>query len=123
MFRKKINRIGRYPLYSQRVEDACKKVKEKIQQEISDWCNSKERSPEMDEIVDHVISRTSETLFETIRKEFEEEFSKGNLEQPFFISNEYYLELKLKDIKNKLLKSIEGKNQQHESRDDRETFL
>jgi hypothetical protein len=41
-------------------------------------------------------------MFETVQKELEEEFVKGNLEQPFFISNEYYLELKMKDIKNKL---------------------
>ncbi len=80
-------------------------MKDKIQKEIMDWCNNQEQQPDMDELVTQIISRTSESMFETIRKELEEEFSKGNLEQPFFISNEYYLELKLKDIKNKLLKT------------------
>ncbi|MFO8078593.1 MAG: hypothetical protein R6U21_08140 [Thermoplasmatota archaeon] len=76
-------------------------MKEKILKEISDWCDTQNKHPEVDEIVDMTISKTSEELFETIRKELEQEFSKGNLEHPFFISNEYYLELKLKDIKNK----------------------
>jgi len=77
-------------------------VKEKIQKEISNWCDTQHKYPKVDEIVEMTISKTSEQLFETIRKELEQEFSKGNLEHPFFISNEYYLELKLKDIKNKL---------------------
>lgn len=77
-------------------------VKQKIQKEISDWCDTQHKHPELDKIVEMTISKTSEQLFETIRKELEQEFSKGNLEHPFFISNEYYLELKLKDIKNKL---------------------
>ena len=46
--------------------------------------------------------------FSLEKEELENEFSNGNLEHPFFISSEYYLELKLKDIKQKL---INGDNQ------------
>lgn len=111
-------------LYQKKTGRGCvTKVKDKIRQEITDWCNSKDQLPDVEEIVEQVISKTSDTVFETIREELEEEFSKGNLEQPFFISNEYYLELKLKDIKNKLLKTINEESQQINSEDDRETFL
>lgn len=78
------------------------KMKDKIQKEITEWYNDQDQHPEIDDIVDMVIAKTSDTLFDTIKQELEDEFSKGNLEHPFFISNEYYLELKLKDIKNKL---------------------
>ncbi len=91
-------------------------VKEKILKEISDWCDTQNKHPNVDEIVDMAISKTSEELFETIRKELEQEFSKGNLEHPFFISNEYYLELKLKDIKNKFsTTSIKETEDEHTS--------
>jgi len=77
-------------------------MKNRIQKEITEWYKQKNQDIDVDELVDLVISKVSDSMFETVQKELEEEFVKGNLEQPFFISNEYYLELKMKDIKNKL---------------------
>ena len=55
-----------------------------------------------------IINKTTDSILDKIKEELENEFSNGNLEHPFFISSEYYLELKLKDIKQKL---INGDNQ------------
>jgi hypothetical protein len=43
-----------------------------------------------------------------VKNELENEFEKGNLKQPFFISDEYYLYLKLKEIKNNIRKDQEA---------------
>jgi hypothetical protein len=77
-------------------------MKDRIQKEIVDWYKEKNHDVDMDELVDLVISKVSDSMFDTVQKELEGEFQKGNLEHPFFISNEYYIELKMKDIKNKL---------------------
>jgi len=77
-------------------------MKNRIQKEISEWYRQHNHELNVDEFVDIIISKVSDSMFDTVQKELEEEFAKGNLEQPFFISNEYYLELKMKDIKNKL---------------------
>ena len=55
--------------------------------------------------VDLVISKTTDFLFEEIKDGFKEEFEKGNLKHPFIISSEYYLYLKLKEIKDKVVKT------------------
>lgn len=41
---------------------------------------------------------------EKIREELKQEFEKGNLTHPFIISSDYYLDLKLKEIKEKCTK-------------------
>jgi hypothetical protein len=84
------------------VDTGCGRMKNKIQKEISEWYIQHNQEFNVEELVDLVISKISDSMFDTVQKELEEEFAKGNLEQPFFISNEYYLELKMKDIKNKL---------------------
>ena len=82
-------------------------MKEKIIKETLDWYKEKENNPDMEELINIVIDKTTESFLEHLQTEFEQEFSNGNLKHPFFISNEYYLELKLKDVKNKYLKSIQ----------------
>jgi hypothetical protein len=77
-------------------------MKNRIQKEIIEWY--KEHNPELEvnELVDQVISKVSDSMLDAVQQELEIEFAKGNLEHPFFISNEYYIELKMKEIKNKL---------------------
>jgi len=82
-------------------------MKEKIKKETLDWYKQNDNETDMEELIDLVINKTAESFVEHLQSEFEEEFSKGNLKHPFFISNEYYIELKLKDVKNKYLGSVQ----------------
>jgi len=80
-------------------------MKDKIIKEVMEWCEKQEKTPDiyMDEFVDLVINKTANALFEKIKIELENEFESGNLQHPFIISDEYYLYLKLKEIKNKIV--------------------
>ena len=80
-------------------------MKDKIIKEVIEWCEKQEKTPDiyMDEFVDLVINKTANALFEEIKIELENEFESGNLHHPFIISDEYYLYLKLKEIKNKIV--------------------
>ena len=80
-------------------------MKDKIIKEVTEWCEKQEKTPDiyMDEFVDLVINKTANALFEEIKIELENEFESGNLQHPFIISDEYYLYLKLKEIKNKIV--------------------
>jgi len=80
-------------------------MKDKIIKEVMEWCEKQEKTPDiyMDEFVDLVINKTANALFEEIKIELENEFESGNLHHPFIISDEYYLYLKLKEIKNKII--------------------
>ncbi|PNX46345.1 MAG: hypothetical protein BV457_07855 [Thermoplasmata archaeon M9B1D] len=80
-------------------------MKDKIIKEVMEWCEKQEKTPDiyMDEFVDLVINKTANALFEEIKIELENEFESGNLHHPFIISDEYYLYLKLKEIKNKIV--------------------
>ena len=55
----------------------------------------------IEDLVEVAINKTSDILFDEIKDELKYEFEKGNLKHPFIISNDYYLYLKLKEIKNK----------------------
>ena len=77
-------------------------MKDKILQEVKEWYESQKENPDIEDFVDLVIDKTTDSVFDKVKKELENEFAIGNLEHPFFISSEYYLELKLKDIKKQL---------------------
>ena len=85
-------------------------MKEKILEDIKKWYENQNENPDISDFVDLVINKTTTTIFDTVKKELENEFSIGNLEHPFIISSEYYLELKLKDIKDKCLKTFKIEN-------------
>jgi hypothetical protein len=87
---------------TQAVEDL---MKDKILKEVLDWCEKHEHKPNfyVEDFVDVVVDRTAALLVEEIRNELKNEFENGNLKHPFIISDEYYLYLKLKEIKNKLM--------------------
>ena len=78
-------------------------MKNKIIDEAMKWYETQGTNPPIEDFIDIVINKTTDSIMNHIREELEEEFSNGNLKHPFFISNEYYLELKLKDIKHKYL--------------------
>lgn len=80
-------------------------MKDKILKEVQDWYDQNVDKDEVffEEFVDIVINKTADILFEEIKVGFKEEFNKGNLKHPFVISPEYYLYLKLKEIKDKCI--------------------
>jgi len=78
-------------------------MKDRILDEAMKWYENQEDNPTIEDFIDLVINKTADSVMDHVRSELEQEFTNGNLKHPFFISNEYYLELKLKDIKNKYL--------------------
>jgi hypothetical protein len=85
-------------------------MKDKILREAKEWYESQKENPDIGDFVDLVIDKTTDSVIDKVRQELENEFEIGNLEHPFIISSEYYLELKLKDIKEKLTNSSYHKN-------------
>jgi hypothetical protein len=79
-------------------------MKDKILREAKEWYDSQKENPDIGDFVNLVIDKTTDSVIDKVRQELENEFEIGNLEHPFIISSEYYLELKLKDIKEKLTK-------------------
>lgn len=82
-------------------------MRDKILQEALEWYESQGQKPDIyiGDFVDLVIHKTTDALFDEIKNELQNEFANGNLKQPFIISSEYYLDLKLKEIKDKCVKS------------------
>jgi hypothetical protein len=88
-------------------------MKKKILKEVTDWYKNQENKQELqlpNELIHGLIDKTADAIIEEITNELKNEFEKGNLKQPFFISDEYYLYLKLKDIKNNITKNQETKD-------------
>jgi len=82
-------------------------MKDKILKEVVEWYNQQKVKDDIfiEDFVDLVITKTTDLLFEEIKDGFKEEFEKGNLKHPFIISSDYYLYLKLKEIKDKVIKT------------------
>ena len=80
-------------------------MKDKILKEVLEWCEKHEQKPNfyVEDFVDVVVDKTAALLIEELSKELKIEFESGNLKHPFIISDEYYLYLKLKEIKNKII--------------------
>ena len=80
-------------------------MKDKLVKDITNWCEKQDKTPElyMDEFIDIVINKTANALLDELQTELKNEFESGNLKHPFIISNEYYLYLKLKEVKNKII--------------------
>jgi hypothetical protein len=85
-------------------------MKDKILREAKQWYESQKENPDIGDFVNLVIDKTTESVIDKVRQELENEFEIGNLEHPFIISSEYYLELKLKAIKEKLTNTSYQKN-------------
>lgn len=84
-------------------------MKDKILKEVIEWYNGHDDKNNIfiEDFVEIVIDKTADALVEEIKDGLEDEFAKGNLKHPFIISSDYYLYLKLKEIKNKFIKTKE----------------
>ena len=84
-------------------------MKDKILKEVLEWFKDQDNKDDVyiEDFVDLIIDKTTDALFEEIQDEFKVEFDKGNLKHPFIISSDYYLYLKLKEIKNKFIETSE----------------
>jgi len=80
-------------------------MKDKILKEIIDWYDShgNESDVYIEDFIDKIIDKTADALLEEIKDGLKDEFEKGNLQHPFIISPDYYLYLKLKEIKHKCI--------------------
>ena len=79
-------------------------MKDKILKEAINWYDKHEDKNDVfiEDFIDVIISKTADALFDEIKVGLKEEFDKGNLKHPFIISDDYYIYLKLKEIKTKL---------------------
>jgi len=76
-------------------------MKDKIKKEALEWYENIENydKESLETFVDLVMDKTTEVLFEEIKKQLKNEFLSGTLKHDFVISPDYYLELKLKEVK------------------------
>ena len=84
-------------------------MREKIFKEALDWYEKQGENSEVniEDFVNLVINKTADSIFEKVNEELKAEFENGNLQHPFIISSDYYLDLKLKDIKQKCVDTTE----------------
>lgn len=80
-------------------------MKERILKEITEYYKNKGQNTEeiSEELLKIIIDTTADEIFERLKNDLKNEFETGNLQHPFVISDEYYLHLKLTDIKNGIL--------------------
>ena len=78
-------------------------MKDKILKEALDWYDKHDNKNNVfiEDFIDLVIDKTTDALLDEITEGLKDEFNKGNLRHSFIISSDYYLYLKLKEIKNK----------------------
>jgi hypothetical protein len=82
----------------------------KILQEALEWYENQEKTSEIniEDFVNLVINKTADAIFDEVKTELNNEFQNGTLKHPFVISSDYYLELKLKEIRDKCIKTTSG---------------
>ncbi|MFW6122186.1 MAG: hypothetical protein ACOC80_14990 [Petrotogales bacterium] len=82
-------------------------MKNKIKEDVIKWYENIEShdNETIENFVELIMDKTTDYIFEEIKKQFIDEFISGNLKHSFVISPDYYLELKLKEIKKNFLKS------------------
>ena len=81
-------------------------MKEKIKKEIIAWYENLDNPDDesIEDFIDVVMDKTTNYILDEIKKQFKGEFLSGNLKHDFIISPDYYLELKLKEIKQNFSK-------------------
>ena len=84
-------------------------MREKIFKEALEWYEKQGHNSDVDieDFVNLVIDKTADSIFKKLNDELKNEFENGNLQQPFVISSDYYLTLKLKDIKQKCVEKTD----------------
>ena len=80
-------------------------MKDKLLKDIIEWYENFSDKNELfiEQFIEEIIDKTTDVVLDEVKTELKDEFIKGNLQHPFIISNDYYLYLKLKEIKNSLL--------------------
>ena len=96
-------------MFNNMIEGIGTNMREKIFKEAIKWYEKKGEKTDVDieDFVNLVINKTADSIFEKINDELKAEFENGNLQHPFIISSDYYLDLKLKDIKQKCVDTTE----------------
>jgi len=81
-------------------------MKNKIKEEIMEWYENLEDPDDesLEDFIELVMDKTTDFILEEIKKQFKDEFLSGNLKHDFVISPDYYLELKLKEVKQNFFK-------------------
>jgi len=83
-------------------------MRDKILEEALKWYEHQDGNPDIEDFIDIVIHKTTDSLFDKVIEELRGEFSNGNLKHNFAISSDYYLDLKFKDIKDKCIKNMKN---------------
>ena len=93
-------------------------MKDIIKKEALKWHENVEshNNESIEQFVDLIMEKTTDLLFEEVKKQFKEEFVTGNLKHNFVISPDYFIELKLKAAKENFSRTTldisENENQQ-----------
>ena len=76
-------------------------MKEEIRKEALSWFEnvSIKDDESLGDFVDHIMDRTTDALLKAMKEELRNEFQSGNLKHNMVISPEYFLELKMKEVK------------------------
>ena len=83
-------------------------MKNKIKKEAIEWYENVgyHDTKSIENFVELIMDKTTDSIFEEIKKQFKDEFLSGNLKHDFVISPDYYLELKLKEVKQNFFKDL-----------------
>ena len=89
-------------------------MNDKILKEMLEWYDNHEEHPDIDieDFVDLVIHKAADAIFDEVKSGLKNEFEEGTLKHPFIISPEYYLDLKLKEIRERCIK-VKDSNAHH----------
>ena len=83
-------------------------MREEIRKEALSWFENVAINDDesLGDFVDHIVDRTTDAILEAMKKELRDEFQSGNLKHNMVISPEYFLELKMKEVKHNFSKSV-----------------
>ncbi|MBN2066708.1 MAG: hypothetical protein JW771_07895 [Candidatus Thermoplasmatota archaeon] len=81
-------------------------MNEKILKEVLAWYDNHENCTNVNikEFVDLIIDKAADAIFDEVKTQLKGEFEEGTLTHPFIISPDYYLDLKLKEIRDRCVK-------------------
>jgi hypothetical protein len=85
------------------------KIKDKILKEVLEWHENQENKTEIliEDFIELIINKTVDEIFYEVKNGLKNEFDNGNLKHPFIISSDYYLDLKLKEIKGNCISFLD----------------
>lgn len=82
-------------------------MNDKIKKESLKWYKDKKKHDDqsIETFVEMIINRTSDDLINVVKTVLKKEFKDGTLKHNHVVSSDYYLDLKLKEAKQKFFKS------------------